>query len=227
MGPFERTIEEHGDPALVNSSRAFPRIYVRYIAETQGVSLAEAASRSMSRMWGLFTDLNANVGIITAFRNEYSLEKNHTRNRALESDLRSLRLGLVPVIGGYPEKDQVGEFREEESFVVSEHSPDRESPEAMAQRSKRFASGLLKLVQKYSQDSVLLKLAGSNKVIVLNNDGSQFSPGTWTSINQAAEFYTYLHGGGQKGVKFAFECAGDYTVSTRRAVYEWLRSKQA
>lgn len=230
MGPFEQQVEDNIDPTEALGEN-FSRLFVEYISQRDGISLAEAAARSLSRVFSLFHDIRRNVGIMTAFRHEYPLKENRIRNQNLMSDIRRLGYGFSPVTGGWIEQSAGGQAThpvEEESLVISapllEAVATDTEPDVMTQQAQQFQGHLLRLVKVYQQDAALLKLSGSEKVIVLGKDGSTFSPGNWL-LNQTASFYTYLHGGGQRGTKFAFECAGDYTRSARMAVYEYLRAK--
>lgn len=231
MGPFEKQVESRHKAKLVNTPE-FPRLYVEYIAETEGCSLEEAARRSLSRIFRLFTEEDRNAAIITAFRGEYSLAENRVRNRKLMSDLRTLGYGFTPVIGGWIEHAAGGDDRkvEEESLVVSAPLTERVAVKVAdpvkAADAEEFQSHMLAMVRKYDQDGVLLKLVGDDTAHILNKDGSSFSLGPWR-LNNAAQYYTILKKGGQRGrrMEFAFECAGNETLSTRQAVQAFFEGK--
>lgn len=232
MGPFEREVENNWKANAVNTPE-FPRLYAEYISETENCSLKEAARRSLSRIFNLFTDPKRNVAIITAFRGEFGLPENRARNRQLMADLRAMGYGYAPVIGGWIEHTEDGKERkvEEESLVVSgpvvealfQDAP-VEAPGAIA--GEKFQQDMLKLIRKYDQDGVLLKLSGTKDAIILNKDGTSFRLGPW-KMNSAAQYYTTMRRGGQLGKRweFAFECAGTDTMSTRQAVRKFFEAR--
>lgn len=232
MGPFEKQVENNWKAQTV-STPEFPRRYAEFIAAREGCSLEEAARRSLSRIFRMFTDEKRNAAIITAFRGEYGLAENRQRNRQLMSDVRSLGFGFVPVIGGWIEHVAGGPDRtvEEESLVVSGPVVEAvyadapvEAPAATA--AEQFKTNMHRLIRKYDQDGVLLKLAGSTDAIILNNDGSSFTLGPWR-LNSAAQYYTKMRRGGQRGKKmeFAFECAGAENMATRQAVQKFFEER--
>lgn len=225
MGPFESVVEKQFDERAVNTPE-FPRMLSRYVAETEGIPMNEAARRSLSRVFRLFTDPARNAAIITAFRGEYPYQTNLVRNRALMADLRAKGFGFVPVIGGWIEDVADGTTRpvEEESLVVS--GPIVEDVAPMPEVSTAFSNVMYAMLRKYDQDGVLLKLSGSTDALILNKNGSTFSLGPWR-LNMAAKYYTKMRLGAQAGRKmeFQFEHAGDDSVSTRQAVHAYFRNK--
>lgn len=230
MGPFEKHVNARFEADTVNTPD-FPRRYVEYIAHTEGCDLKEAARRSLSRIFRIFTEPKRNVAILTAFRDDYTLPENRQRNRQLMADIRRLGYGFVPVIGGWIEKQDSGEFRpvEEESIVVSGPMVERVFTDGPVEAPGReaglqFQANIHKLVRKYDQDGALLKLSGSKSAIILEKSGNTFSLGPW-SLNKAAENYTKMRGGGQKGRKFAFEAAGNESSTTRQSVKRFFEDR--
>jgi len=246
MGPFEMQTEARFKADAVNSAD-FPRRYTEFIAWSEKCSLEEAARRSLARMFGLFSDVKRNASIITAFRGGEDLSKmapearkkaevkllreNRGRNRQLMQDLRGMGYGFTPVLGGWVETSDDGDVRsvEEESLVVSGPIVEAvfadapvEAPGVSA--GVKFQADMHKLVKRYNQDGVLMKLSGATDLIVLLKGGQQINVGTW-SMNKAAANYTKMRGGGQRGVKFAFESAGSESSSTRLAVRMYLEQQ--
>lgn len=215
MGPFEKSVEEHFLPEDAFSER-FPRMYVQCLAEMEGVSLHEAARRSLSRVLRTFLGLERNAAMITAFRVDlYDTSTNRQRNRVLAQDLRAKGWGFTPVIGGW-EQEETGLAVEEETFVVS-------APPALER--KQFAAELLKLTRKYDQDGALIKFAGDPGVYLLSYSGTLTKVGSSWQFDKLAKYYTKMRSGSQRGRKFRFECAGSNSVAARRMVYEHFKAK--
>ena len=233
MGPFESAVERKFSEQVLTP--AFPRMLTRYVAETESIPMEEAARRSLSRVFTLFTDSTRNAAIITAFRGggEYTFDENIARNRKLMADLRAAGYGYVPVLGGFVETADDGSKREvdEESLVVSGPvTEDAPAPLAVPADTMAavgaFQRTMLSLCRKYEQDGVLLKLGGSTDVVLLEKSGSSMTLGPWR-LNTAAKYYTKMRFGAQAGRKmeFTFECAGGGNAITRRVVEEHFRRK--
>lgn len=236
MGPFESLVEKKFSEQV--GTPQFPRMLARYTAETEGIALAEAARRSLSRVFRIFTDPARNAAILTAFRGEYSFDENIARNRKLMADLRTAGYGFVPVLGGFVETTDDGDKREvdEESLVISgpvsvETAENLQElrdpiPSATAMSIGGFQRTMLMLCRKYDQDGVLLKLSGSTDVVLLEKSGSSMTLGPWR-LNDAAKYYTKMRFGAQAGRKmeFTFECAGDGNAMTRRVVETYFKRK--
>lgn len=230
MGLFEDLIDNAYKASRVNTED-FPRLYVEYLAAMDGVSLEEAAGRSLARVFALFSETTRNVAIISAFRGgEFTLTQNRGRNRSLMSDIRSLGYGYTPVYGGWIESiDGSDKTRkvEEESLIVSGPTSDD-----YAQSAEQFLGSMKLLRQKYNQDGVLLKLAGSDTASLLNRDGSIVKLGAW-SVHNASAYYTRMRKGPREQPKsddgrafeFQFECAGSDSPVTRQVVAAFFENK--
>lgn len=107
-----------------------------------------------------------NVGIITAFRGEYTYQENRARNRQLQADIRSAGFGFLRVEGHYPENEDTPEEREveEESMLVIGTSGDDHG------RLKGF---LKSAGAKYGQDSVLMKPWDSSDALLFYTKSSE------------------------------------------------------
>ncbi len=219
---LDMTFESLVEQASVEDATGFnfPKLYVKYISETQGVSLLEAARQSLSLVFSLFNDAQRNIAVLTAFRVEFSYSENLQRNRTLMAQLRQSGYGFTAVTGRWIEQDQSGKpvrrVEEESLFVVG-----KSGPEASAD----FRGEMHALLRQFQQDAVLLRLADTSNVTVLNRDGSTISLGQW-NFNNASEFYTDLRKGSQASRKFEFECAGNDSLMTRMAVHHHFKGKQ-
>ena len=110
------------------------------------------------------------MGMITAYRGQYSIQQNQKRNSQLMSDIRSAGFGYVPVTGYYVENPGTPEEQKvvENSFLVISSAND-------AGRLKFF---LHKSGVKYDQDSVLYKDASESEAILIGT-----APGRWPGLN--------------------------------------------
>jgi len=194
------------------------RRYVEYKAQQDSVTYSEAASRSLSRMWHVFSQMEGKmVAILTAFRGERTLSQNRIKNQGLESDLRSFGWGYTPVLGGFEEKvrsdngDETGETRKvdsEESYVV------------IADFSHDVTANIVSLLKKYGQEAAIIKYPGEEIAKLVDSNGIESNLGRWTP-DQMAQYYTKMRKG-PANRQFAFEAAGDSSRTTQMAVDKLL-----
>lgn len=134
----------------------------------------------------------SNMGMITAYRGQYSKQQNEKRNSSLISDIRSAGFGYIPVKGFYienpgtPEEDKVTE----NSFVVISSAND----------SGRLKGFLKRMGVKYDQDSVLYKDAANEQAVLIGTASGRWpgidtevQVGTWHA-NQIGDYYTKMKG---------------------------------
>ena len=100
-----------------------------YLAWRDGISLEEAARRSLARTWELAQTGKVMV-LITAFVQGLSHEKNAARNAVLASDIRDAKFGYTPLYGYWaydeadPETGVTSKMKaREDTFLVS--APER------------------------------------------------------------------------------------------------------
>lgn len=206
--------------------------YTQMQAEQLGITYAEAAERSMARLYGQIGSGKDIIVILTAFRSERPpgcasnpsecltgdklLAMNRDANRQLVMDIRGLGWGYTPVLGGFMEKLSTGGEKRvhEESFFIT----------ATGNQQKVVAS-VQKLVEKYDQDAALIKLPDNPQAMLLFRNGSTAPVGEWhADPTQMATYYTRMKGG-PKGRQFKFEAAGNDSNMSRWAVDTWFKNK--
>lgn len=213
------------------------RRHVAYLATKHGETLEEAANRSMARIWQQMDD-NQNHALISAFRGERPLDVNRVNNVSLAHDIRQHGWGYTPTLGGYREKirdphtdKETGEGRNienEESYFITG-----------GQDKDAFREQILKLVQKYEQESAIIKYADDPIAHFIYNTGKEEPAGEWKP-SSLAKFYTRMRKGPgspvsperprkftfanpdseepESKLEFHFEAAGDMTRSMLMAV---------
>lgn len=134
----------------------------------------------------------SNMGMITAYRGQFSVQQNEKRNSQLISDIRSAGFGYVPVEGHYVENPGTPEEQKvtEKSFLVISSANDSGRLKFFLQRS-----GI-----KYDQDSVLYKDAASDEAILIGTASGRWpglntevNVGKWTA-NKISAYYTRMKG---------------------------------
>jgi hypothetical protein len=186
-----------------------------YLAWRDGISLEEAARRSLARTWELAQTGKVMV-LITAFVQGLSHEKNAARNAVLASDIREARFGYTPLYGfwAYDEADpETGvsskKKAREDTFLVS-------APERISNAELR--SIVLGWLVKFNQEAAVVKYADADIAYLLVANGEEKPLGKW-SINRLASIYSQMRGGGDKPSRtFVFEAADDYSWSARLAM---------
>ena len=158
------------------------------------------ASRSLSRVWQ-HTQGMSNVGMITAFRGEYSEKQNKLRNKKLANEIKTNKFGYIHVIGNFIEDYGTDDARkvEEASFFITSNPNDGE-------RLKNF---LIKMGKKFNQDSIFYKPHDSKDSFLIGTSSGKF-PGMGKEIkigsfhpSKMGEFYTKMKG--HKDKVFTFE----------------------
>lgn len=195
------------------------RRYIGYTANRDGVSIEEAAVRSLARIYKLIMDSNKPLAIMTAFRGERDLFANRLANKTLEDAIRAFGWGYTPVVGTYEETirdtegNETGEKRkvEEESyFIVGSDDP------------KQFTERLQELCNKFEQESVIVKYPNDENAYLLYSNGSAEPLGVW-SQNRLSQYYTRMKKG-PADRRFTFEAAGDSSRMTLLAVDKYWES---
>lgn len=125
--------------------------------------------------------------ILTAFRSEYTLSQNRSRNRELAEDLKSNDLGFIRVTGGYREiidrdnsnwdNAEIIEDSDnkrlltimEESLLVPNYDVRTKQP---FENFERIEDVIISLGEKYDQDSVLVSppFSGGKAYYVITNE---------------------------------------------------------
>lgn len=134
----------------------------------------------------------SNIGMITAYRGQYSKQQNEKRNSDLVSDIRSAGFGFVSVQGFYIENPGTPKEQKvsENSFLVISSANDSGRLKAFLQRSGA----------KYDQDSVLYKDASSDDATLIGTASGRWpglntevKVGTWHA-NKIGDYYTKMKG---------------------------------
>ena len=134
----------------------------------------------------------SNMGMVTAYRGQYSITQNEQRNSGLKSEIQSMGFGYVPVVGFYIENPGTREERKvkEQSFLVISSAND----------SGKLKSFLQRVGVRYDQDSVLYKDASSDEAILIGTAsgrwpglGAEVNVGKWTP-NKIGTYYTQMKG---------------------------------
>lgn len=186
-----------------------------YLARRDGISLEEAARRSLARTWELAQAGNVMV-LITAFVQGLSHEMNAARNAVLASDIRTAKFGYTPLYGfwAYDEADpETGVTSKnkarEDTFLVS-------APERISNAELR--STVLGWITKFKQEAAVVKYADSDIAYLLVGNGEESPLGRW-AINRLANIYSQMRGGGDKPNRtFVFEAADDHSWSAQLAI---------
>jgi len=185
-----------------------------YLAKRDGISLEEAARRSLARVWNLAQPGKV-MALITAFVSGMPHENNVGRNMALASDIRKAKFGYSPLYGYWPydetdpitgEKTGKKEKIKEDSLLVS-------APDKILNNQFKFI--VLSWIQKYQQEAAVIKYADSDIAYLLTASGTEKKLGTW-SINKLAEIYSQMkHGPNAVNRTFVFEAADNHSWAVK------------
>ena len=177
--------------------------YVLYMAERQGITVDEAAAQSLTGVNRVTTSEGC-LALLTAFRPDWCISGNRSRNFILYVGLHNLGWGALPVQGVWLDTGEV-----EELFVV-----------AGLAHNKRFDIAVRELLAKHEQESAVVKLPRSTEAILLHVTGSEIILGPWTP-DKLAEYYATM----RKGGAFRFWAAGDFSVMTMLGMDVYFRRK--
>ena len=186
-----------------------------YLAWRDGISLDEAARRSLARTWELAQTGKVMV-LITAFVQGLSHEKNTARNAVLASDIRDAKFGYTPLYGywAYDEADP-------ETGVTSKKKA-REDTLLVSAPSRIPNAELRSIVhgwiRKFNQEAAVVKYADSDIAYLLVANGEESPLGRW-AINRLASIYSQMRAGADTASRmFVFEAADDHSWSARLAM---------
>ena len=186
-----------------------------YLARRDGISLEEAARRSLARTWELAQTGKVMV-LITAFVQGLPYEKNAARNAVLASTIRDAKFGYTPLYGfwAYDAADpetglKTKKKAREDTLLVS-------APERIPNGELR--SIVLSWITKFRQEAAVVKYADSEIAYLLVANGAETQLGKW-SINRMASIYSQMRAGADTPSRtFVFEAADDHSWSARLAM---------
>jgi hypothetical protein len=186
-----------------------------YLAKRDGISLKEAARRSLARSWEL-AQTGKVMALITAFIQGSAYKQNIARNSMLASNIREAKFGYTPLYSYWlyeetdPKTSVVTKKKvQEDSFLVS-------APVLIP--NKEFRTIVLSWIQKYHQEAAVIKYADTDIANLLMANGTESQLGHW-SVNRLAEIYSQMkHGVNTPARSFVFEAADDHSWSTKLAI---------
>jgi len=178
--------------------------------------LNEAASKSLTRVLGHFE--NNAFSIVSASRGIYGKEENKIRTENLISDVRGGGFGFVKMKGryveGYGTEGEKNPVQEDVLFIASkpmkvntETTPEDESrhnDEVNSKWNEEFKQNMMKLGNKYDQESIVFKPYGEEKAYLIgtvdiDENGKKVWPGHGNMIEvgdihpgKAGMFHTML-----------------------------------
>jgi hypothetical protein len=194
-----------------------------YLAKRDGISLEEAARRSLARTWELAQGEKVMV-LITAFDPQFTYEKNVARNTNLMTDIINAKFGFTPLYGYWPYEnidpktgEKVRTQTREDSFLVS-------APEKMPNATLKAI--VLGWIQKYQQEAAVIKYIDSDIAYSLHADGTESQLGKW-SINRLADMYSQMkYGANAANRSFVFEAADKFSWSTKLAIHAMEKEEE-
>ncbi len=144
---------------------------------------------SLSRVYSLFNskDILNPVGIVSAFRGENTYQKNLSRQNSLKSDVRSLGYGFIELIGHFIETNEETlkevDVTEESLCVIGNLQKETN----IAVYEDTFMDNILKLAQKFNQESVIIKTTTGIYLIKTSN-GKVLEKFNTLSINDLKKY---------------------------------------
>ncbi|MCX7387287.1 MAG: hypothetical protein NTX48_11530 [Planctomycetales bacterium] len=189
--------------------------YIHVKAHMLGIKLSEAGKLCLARLFDAALSARNVVVILTAFRNDHTLQQNRLSNVSLHSDIRHLGWGCTPLAGIYVEMVKPVEMHveyEESLFVNATGSP----PQVIA--------ATLRLLHKHQQKAALVRMA-DNEVLTFFADGTTQPLGQWRPDPEHVS-QNYAQMKIQLPIRqFRFKAAGDDSVMTRMAVEAFFRNR--
>lgn len=166
------------------------------IVETYQQWEREMNEATLSRVWKMASDEKYIFALLTAFRDENSLEKNRQLNQKLKGEIRSSGYGYFKVEGHWVENEGTPEEVEvqEESFFVSVPKDEVEDD--------GFRNFVVSILKKYNQDAAVIKLTDNN-VSLIDKTGRILDKIGKFNVNKVSKMYSRL----QSGKTFVFERA--------------------
>ena len=146
---------------------------------------------SLSRVWK-HSNSKIPIGIITAFRNEYTEKQNAQRNKELAAKIKKSGYGYFYMDGYWIENqgtDKEVHVSEKSIFIIGNEND-----------NGKLKGLLKKWIKEYNQDAAILKDENSDEFSLINNDGSIIKIGKF-SPNKITQAYSKL----KKGQTFVFE----------------------
>ena len=163
------------------------------------------------------------VGMITAFRGEYSRRENMQRNRSLRAKLLMAGMHVTPVQGQFIENfgtDKELPVKENSFFVVNPKQGDD---------GGELESILRKLGEEFEQDSIFSKRFGKEGRVIGTTSRSGAEPAMGDGFDlpaykpgKHAEFMTKVH-----GRPFTFESVGETMTPPNHNMGRWPLSTLA
>lgn len=160
------------------------------------MKLNQLTEASLSRVWQ-HLESDRPVGLLTAFRGEFTRAENVQRNKQLAATLRQAGYGYFFVDGYWVENqgtDREVHVAEDSIFAIGE-----------AGKEEEFKQTIVKLGNQYNQDAVIVK--DGNGIILHTNDGGEINLGSFQPGN-LAQAYTKLRTN-KKSNTFVFESERD------------------
>ena len=119
---------------------------------------------SLSRVWQHTTNGKSAIGILTAFRGEYTAEENVNRNKLLAANIRTLGYGFFYLDGYWIENQNTAEeqhVKEDSLFVIGKIT------------DTAFANNIHSLGNKFEQEAVIVQDEHPARLIFKDNTISE------------------------------------------------------
>ena len=178
-----------------------------YLARRDGISLDEAARRSLARTWEL-AQTGKVMTLITAFLQALSYDQNTQRNLLLAKEVRNAGFGYTPLYGYWTYNNPANDKEKvrEDTLLIS-------APANIP--NKTLQTTVLDWIHQFQQEAAVIKYADSDIAFLLNTNGSETQLGNW-SINRLADIYSQMK---HSDRTFVFEAADDHSWSAKLAMH--------
>ncbi len=154
---------------------------------------------TLSRVFRHFQNKKIPVGIITAFRNEFTHNQNEQRNKVLAGNITNAGYGYVYVDGHWKEKSNGGKVDvKEDSILIIGREND----------NGKLKGLLKKWIREYNQDAALFKDEGTTSIVLLKQSGTTKTISNSFSLKKLEIGYTKLRGRGGRSFSFDEEREG-------------------